>query len=219
MRSRNNKNWIGGVLAIAAMLGFLSLAVLVAVRQIPVDNKDLFNMCLIAIIGLCTTAFGYYLGSSQGSARKTEISAQAPAPTLPPTDGQAGRVIMPVLAAIMIVSVGASLLIPGCAQKGAVQQVSAQTSDPAVVALATFADAQDAYIAAVELYRPYHRVLLESNPALAKEIIGYFRAADRILSDWEHFGDVPLEDKEGFRNYLREISIRTAQMIEKGGRS
>ncbi|MBI5550730.1 MAG: hypothetical protein HY911_04425 [Desulfobacterales bacterium] len=138
-----------------------------------------------------------------------------------PAASQQGSIGVPIvmglaLACVVAISIGMSA--SGCAtRQGAVQQISTQTNDPGVIALASFADAQDAYIAAIGMYQPYHRVLRDSNPALAREIVGYFRSADKVLSDWERLGDLPLDDKAAFREYLREISIRTAQLIEKGG--
>jgi hypothetical protein len=222
MDTRAIKNRIGGFLAIAAMIGFLAMSAIVAMHQIPISNKDYFNMCLIAIIGLCTTAFGYYLGSSAGSARKTEIAIQPVA--VPPSDnsqsGQVKTLVMPVLAALMLLAAALPWMMSGCTaqQQGAVRQLSAQTSDPATIALGTYADAQDAYITAADLYQPYQSALRQSNPDLDAELVGYLRAANKILEDWRIYGEVDLDDKATFRQYLREISIRTAQMIEQGGK-
>jgi uncharacterized membrane protein YhaH (DUF805 family) len=124
--------------------------------------------------------------------------------------GQTGAVSMVAI----ICAIG--IMVTHCAHHSATQQIRTQTSDPAAIALATFADAQDAYIAAAELYQPYQAALRTSNPALDAEVVGYLRAAEKILADWEVYGDVPLGDKQAFRNYLREISIRTARLIEEG---
>jgi hypothetical protein len=109
----------------------------------------------------------------------------------------------------------------GCApHQSATQQLMRQTDDPGTIALGTFADAQDAYIAAAELYSPYQAILAASDPELDAEIIGYFRKANAILDDWLLFGDVPIGDKDRFRAYLREVSLSLAQALEsrqKGG--
>lgn len=75
---------MAGFLAASAMLGFLAAFAVIAVHQIPVQNKDFFNMALIALIGFVSTSFGYYLGTSQSSARKTELQAMIKEP---PDDG------------------------------------------------------------------------------------------------------------------------------------
>jgi len=137
-----------------------------------------------------------------------------------PSD-QGGSIGVPIvmglaLAGFIAVSIA---LVTSCAtNQSATQQIRAQTSDPAAIALATYADAQDAYIAAAELYQPYQAALRQSNAALDAEVVGYLRSANQILDAWQVYGDVPLSDKQAFRQYLREISIRTAQMIEGGGK-
>ncbi|MDA8137998.1 MAG: hypothetical protein M0036_05020 [Desulfobacteraceae bacterium] len=213
------KNWIGGFLSITAMIGFLSLAGFVAIREIPVSNKDFFNMCLVAIIGFCGTAFGYYLGSSTSSARKTELSAMAAAQPPAPqekNDSQAGWTAMPIMALLLALFLVPAAGLYGCAQQqSAVQQISARTSDPDTINFAAFADAQESYISAQELYLPYQAALKRSRPELNAEIIALFRKADEILRDWEQHGSLPMGDKEAFRAYLREISLKAAMAAEK----
>jgi len=69
------KNIIQSFLAITSVIGFLVVMGFLFTTPVPTDNKDFFNICLIALVGFVGTAFGYFLGSSQGSARKTEIIA------------------------------------------------------------------------------------------------------------------------------------------------
>lgn len=76
----NNKNNIAAVLAIMAMTGFLSVIAFLGIGSVSPANKDFFNTALIALISCVSTAFGYYLGSSLGSAQKNDIIAQATAP-------------------------------------------------------------------------------------------------------------------------------------------
>jgi hypothetical protein len=57
-------------MAVLAFLGF---------NKVPPENKDFFNMGLVALIGFVGTSFGYYLGSSQGSFQKNGILAQVAA--------------------------------------------------------------------------------------------------------------------------------------------
>jgi len=130
----------------------------------------------------------------------------------------AGNIQTAVLMVLVLVCSGllAGIALYGCALKQSVTaQISEQTSDPGTIALATYADAQDAYIEAAELYKPYQQALRQSHPDLDTEIISYFRKANQVLDDWALLGDMPAGDKEAFRSYLREISIRCAQGLEE----
>lgn len=71
----NNKNAVAATLAMLAMLGFLVMFAALGFMPVPAANKDFFNMGFIALIGFVGTAFGYYLGSSLGSAQKNELLA------------------------------------------------------------------------------------------------------------------------------------------------
>lgn len=88
-----NKNRVAAVLAILAMVGFLAIFAALSFLPVPAGNKDFFNMGFVALIGQVGTAFGYYLGSSLGSAQKTELlappSASVPVPAAGP-QGPAG---------------------------------------------------------------------------------------------------------------------------------
>jgi len=133
---------------------------------------------------------------------------------------ESGRITMAMMVIMLAGAMfGAAFIfvgLSGCAPNQSVTaQISEQTSDPGTIALATYADAQDAYIEAAELYKPYQQALRQSNPDLDTEIISYFRKANQVLDDWALFGDVPAGDKEAFRSYLREISIRCAQGLEE----
>jgi hypothetical protein len=77
------KNGVAAFLAIVAMVGFLGIFYLLTFKVIPPENKDFFNMGFIALIGFVGTAFGYYLGSSLGSAQKTALLGQAERPPVP----------------------------------------------------------------------------------------------------------------------------------------
>jgi hypothetical protein len=122
------------------------------------------------------------------------------------------------LCGFFLVLIMAFSMAYGCAgNQSATQQLMRQTDDPGTIALGTFADAQDAYIEIQQLYLPYQNALRQSNPDLDAEIIGYFRKANAILDDWEMFGDVPVGDKDSFRAYLREVSLRLALGAKKGG--
>lgn len=67
-----NKNIVGGLLAVLIILCFMGVLGTLMFRVIPVENKDYFTMGLQALIGFAGLAFGFYLGSSYGSAVKTD---------------------------------------------------------------------------------------------------------------------------------------------------
>jgi hypothetical protein len=107
------------------------------------------------------------------------------------------------------------LLLAACAPgKTAVEQISRQTTDPATIAIAVFADAQDIYIATAQLYEPYQRILKQVNPALDEKIVGMLRNANLILDVWKLRGNIPLEDRESFRALIREITLEIAMLLE-----
>jgi hypothetical protein len=83
-----SQNPVGAILSILSLAGFMAMTMLLMFGQavIPEANKDFFNMGYGAQISFATLAIGYYIGSSKGSADKTEATnaaaqAQAPAAT------------------------------------------------------------------------------------------------------------------------------------------
>jgi hypothetical protein len=73
------KNPVGAVLAILSLAGFMAMTMLLMFGQaiIPEANRDFFNMGYGAMISFATLAIGYYIGSSKGSADKTEATNAA----------------------------------------------------------------------------------------------------------------------------------------------
>jgi hypothetical protein len=57
---------LGGLLVV----GFFSLLILLVLRVVPAENKDLLNIVVGALIGSFTSVVGYFFGSSAGSAAK-----------------------------------------------------------------------------------------------------------------------------------------------------
>ena len=55
------------------VVGFFFLLYLLVYQQIPVENKDILNIVVGALIGSFTTVVGYFYGSSKSSADKTEM--------------------------------------------------------------------------------------------------------------------------------------------------
>ncbi|NDY73967.1 hypothetical protein DO021_19555 [Desulfobacter hydrogenophilus] len=130
-------------------------------------------------------------------------------------DNESGRArILPVIACLTLAVIIAGTMWTGCAaNKTVTGQIIAQTDDPGIIALATYADAQDAYIHAGEMYVAYQDTVIEIDPALHDKIIGYFKEADKILDTWKLLGDVPEADKTSLREYLRRLSMELAQML------
>lgn len=104
------------------------------------------------------------------------------------------------------------LLFAGCApNQSATQQLAQQTTDPAIIALAVWTDAQDAYIAAAQLYKPYQAVVKKIKPETDKKIIGWLSEANKILNDWEKAGSgFPEMGKQTFREYIRKVTLEIA---------
>lgn len=55
------------------VIGFFFLLYLLVYQQIPIENKDILNIVVGALIGSFTTVVGYFYGSSKSSADKTEM--------------------------------------------------------------------------------------------------------------------------------------------------
>jgi hypothetical protein len=134
--------------------------------------------------------------------------------TLTRGDSQSGKIkpFLMVLCVCIAVMFSAGIGLMGCAgTQTATQQISSQTSDPKTIALAAYADAQDLYIAAVEIYLPYQATIIKTDPGLNDEIIHYFREANKILDDWGTLGGVSDAEKAGFTDYIRQITLLVAR--------
>jgi len=113
---------------------------------------------------------------------------------------------------ILIAMVG----FAGCgpSNQTATQQMATQTSDPAMIALATYADALEAYVSAQEIYLPYQQMIKQKYPDVDKKVIEYFRQARKILNLWKSAGAVSAKDKADFRAALREITLAAAKQLD-----
>lgn len=78
------------MIAIAAFFGVI--LVLIKSPEIPASVKDILFILVGAQVTIVKDIFGYYFGSSEGSARKTELLTPAPAappaPTVAPEEVQ-----------------------------------------------------------------------------------------------------------------------------------
>ena len=141
------KGFMAGFLAATAMLGFLTVIGFLAVQVVPETNRDFFNMGLVALIGLVTTAFGYYLGSSEGSARKNDLFLPEATRPAPPSGPEAGFARISLLRIALLLIGGTLLLAPliGCSalqhksKEGLATQALLSTQ-AAVVGMARAAD-------------------------------------------------------------------------------
>jgi len=74
----NSNGWMGAVIGVISLVGFLSLLGALLFLKIPPENKEFFNIGFGALIGFAVASVQYYLGSSSGSAQKTELLSKAP---------------------------------------------------------------------------------------------------------------------------------------------
>ena len=61
------------LLALITLAGFFGIIVALFFVTIPPPNLDLAKTLVIALISIVSAVGGYYFGSSEGSARKTEL--------------------------------------------------------------------------------------------------------------------------------------------------
>lgn len=66
-------NPVGAILAFAILVTFILFLGILMFLSIPDANVELVREMMIALIAAFAAAYGYYLGSSDGSAKKTEM--------------------------------------------------------------------------------------------------------------------------------------------------
>ena len=64
------------VLAFVFGAGFFGVLVALFLLPLPKDNSQMANTVIVALISMVSMVIGYYFGSSEGSAKKTDILAQ-----------------------------------------------------------------------------------------------------------------------------------------------
>jgi len=132
---------------------------------------------------------------------------------------EGGFAVWPVLVVLAVIGLASLTGIGfiGCApNQSATQQLAQQTGDPVVIALGTYADALEAYIAAQETYLPYQKLIQQKRPEVDAKVKGYFKDARKVLNKWKTYGSVMEGDKANFRATLREISLAAAAAIDEG---
>jgi hypothetical protein len=75
-----NRDWVPKVLAMAVTGGFFGILLLMALRALPHENRDLVNVVIGALGTAWISIIGYYFGTSAGSMRKTELLAKPSVP-------------------------------------------------------------------------------------------------------------------------------------------
>ncbi|MDA8428921.1 MAG: hypothetical protein M0T70_06660 [Geobacteraceae bacterium] len=109
------------MLAMVTVGFFFAVILILFFVQIPQANLDLLKIVVMALLSGASMVLGYYFGSSDGSARKTElIGVTPPAPPVaieePPAPGaEAGFIRLPLLAALALTGL---LFLAGCATTG-----------------------------------------------------------------------------------------------------
>jgi hypothetical protein len=74
---------VAAFLAVIAVLGFMAVFAFLCFGKVAPTNKDLFNIALMALVGWVGIAFGFYLGTSVSSAKKTEADNLEQIPLIP----------------------------------------------------------------------------------------------------------------------------------------
>jgi uncharacterized membrane protein len=75
-------NPVGAVLAFMIVMTFIGFLVLLMFAKVPAENIELVREMMIALIAALGAGYGYYLGSSNGSARKTELMKSPEGPVV-----------------------------------------------------------------------------------------------------------------------------------------
>jgi len=68
-----DKVTVGAALATMALIGLLGVIVALFFVEVKTANKDFLNIAIMTLVSCVSTGFGYFLGSSLGSAKKDEL--------------------------------------------------------------------------------------------------------------------------------------------------
>lgn len=71
-------SWVPAALAIIFTLGFFTLLILMAAHKVSVTDNPATMLMLGTLTSGVTACLGFFLGSTHGSARATELLSQAP---------------------------------------------------------------------------------------------------------------------------------------------
>lgn len=76
MESKRLKDIYQYILATLIIIGFFWLLFLLVHSEVKIENKDLLNLVVGALISSFATIVGYFFGSSKGSQEKSDVIAQ-----------------------------------------------------------------------------------------------------------------------------------------------
>lgn len=134
---------IKNILSLAVILFFFLVILVLFCVQVPPENLDLLKILLMSLLSGASMILGYYFGSSDGSARKTELLTPPPqiignypiSSVAMVSDSRnqslddSGFVRIPVILSLVIIA--SLLMLAGCATT---QTGNPQTDSPAQVA-------------------------------------------------------------------------------------
>lgn len=72
-------SWVPAALAVMFTLGFFTLLILMACKMVSVTDNPAMMLMLGTLTSGVTACIGFFLGSTHGAARATELLAQSPA--------------------------------------------------------------------------------------------------------------------------------------------
>ncbi|OGU82652.1 MAG: hypothetical protein A2W11_06175 [Ignavibacteria bacterium RBG_16_35_7] len=71
----NDFKSVGAVITLYLLFVFTLVFAFICFGEVKTANKDFFNIALMALVGWVAGGIGYYLGSSNSSAKKSETIA------------------------------------------------------------------------------------------------------------------------------------------------
>jgi hypothetical protein len=83
MNDRNTARWAAPIVSIVVLLTFAVVMWAALTRVLPAGSEAILNTLLGTLAAMATTVVGYWVGSSAGSAQKTDLLARG-TPAVPP---------------------------------------------------------------------------------------------------------------------------------------
>ncbi len=110
------------LLGLIVVCFFFTTLIMLFFVQIPAQNTDLVKTFGVALISSASMIVGYYFGSSDGSARKTEIMGVSPVASTSPTPvtgNQSGFIRLSLASFMSLTALAILLCLSGCATTSA----------------------------------------------------------------------------------------------------